>query len=332
MNTSSPRQGVTVSVPGKIMLAGEYSVLTKGRSLSATVDAFLTMDISDRIEDSIEVQSNLWPQPIQLNFNKNPEPLFDSLQSAAKQHDISRALVQVRSHLSVAYGLGSSSAVRLAAHLGLLAFAKQSIQFPPDLLWSSAREAWRLQREQQGFASGYDLVTQLHGGYLEWRPDYECWPGAIRSLSLDWLHDWVHPYAGGQGAPTEKVGGSVRGWLDQEGLWPELLQRNECLIDAFLAQEGEALIAANQTHRQLFQKAPFYPASLYKGLASLSGFDRSWSFKTTGAGGEDAILILGHRSNLTGVDAALNRQGWKRLSSSWTTQPSQVKWKDSLHD
>lgn len=330
MKPSAPRHAVTVAVPGKIMLAGEYAILRGGQSLSASVDAHLTLDVS--AADDFRVRSDLWPEEIRLDRAKTQEPLLDSLQFCARHYDIQHALIEVRSQLAPSFGLGSSSAVRLAAHLGLLAFAEQRTTFSKARLWSVARDAWQLQRAQQGFASGYDLVTQLQGGYLCWQPDYQHWPGALHNQNLPWLNDWVHPYAGGQGAPTAQVGGSVKAWLEEHRLWSDLQTLSDALIAAFLAEESEALLAANRAHRQLFQGAPFYPADLYKGLASLSGFDRSWTFKTTGAGGEDAILLIGHRSDLTGADQELRRLGWHRLMSPWSHQGSQVKWKDSAHD
>lgn len=326
MRECTHSQAVRVSVPGKIMLAGEYAVLQGSRCLSATVGARLTLDVSP--SDLFRVRSNLWPAEIILDERFSAEPLLDSLKANARIHDVPSALVEVRSELDVSYGLGSSSAVRLASHLGLLAYSKQAIEFGPQSLWNAARDEWQLQSKQQGFASGYDLVTQVHGGYLEWQPDYEGWPGSIRPLNIAWLREWVHPYVGGAGASTLKVGGSVCQWLDQHRYWQDLQLRTEALVEAFLNEDLRDLVQANHAHRDLLQKAPFYPQALYKQLASIRGFDRSWTFKTTGAGGEDAILLLGRKDHLTHVDLELRGNGWRPLSRPWSSQGTEIHWKD----
>ncbi|RZA19825.1 MAG: hypothetical protein EOP10_19000 [Proteobacteria bacterium] len=313
-----------VSVPGKIMLAGEYAVLKGGRSLSSAVDAFLTLTIEPSEHVGVWVESNLWPEPRLLTPQPQTEPLLDALQRLLS-HNVR---VSVTSDLDVSYGLGSSSAIRLAAHLATHAFEQNTINLSFDERWTAAREAWHAQKTQQGFASGYDLVTQLQGGYVHWSPDYEQWPGRVQSRDPDWLKEYVHPYIGGEGAPTGKVGGGVRTYLDAGNLWPELLARSEALVTAFAAESLDAVISANQQHRALFVPAPFYPQKIYKLLASLPDFDRSWSFKTTGAGGEDAILLLGPKSCLTEADQTLKQRGWKPLPHTFTALGTRITWKD----
>ncbi|MBC7662087.1 MAG: hypothetical protein H7249_20520 [Chitinophagaceae bacterium] len=320
------KRSLHVSVPGKILLAGEYAILRGGRTLSATVETRLKLEIAPASDFAI--YSDLWSAPLSPSSTSRDEPLLDSVQFAARQHQVTKAHIHVQSDLDVKAGLGSSSAVRLAAHLALAAFAKQTVNLSDDERWDAARAAWRLQKAQQGFASGYDLVTQMQGGFVEWTADYERWPGVVRSLSMDWLNKWVHPYVGGAGAPTKKVGGSVRSWLDEHHMWPDLTLKTEHLIEAILSQNAETILNTIRAHRTLFASAPFYPQALDKSLAQLSGFDRSWTFKTTGAGGEDAILLIGPRSLLAEPDQALKNRGWSRLKSSWSTQGSLVSWKD----
>lgn len=309
-----------VEVPGKIMLAGEYAVLKGARSLSAAVDAYLHLEIEPSENEGVWVESNLWPEPKLLTPAPHNEPLLDSLQKLGSHN----ARVRVRSELDLSFGLGSSSAVRLAAHLGVQAFARKNPQLSYDDRQDAAREAWHRQRAEQGFASGYDLVTQLHGGLVLWQPDYENWPGSLRSHYPAWLSDFVHPYVGGKGAPTASVGGGVKAYLESEGLWPRLIAESEALIDAFWDFSPEKIFHAVSAHRALFEKAPFYPENLRNLLASLRDFDRSWSFKTTGAGGEDAILLLGPRSSLGEADEALRRAGWRPLPHAFTERGARV--------
>jgi hypothetical protein len=324
MPPEGAKRAVKVRVPGKIMLAGEYAVLSGGYALASAVDAFLSLNLESTAESGVWVASNLWPTPRRLTAQRQGEPLLDSLQDLQS----SSAHVSVASDLNVAHGLGSSSAVRLAAHLAIDAFEKQKTDLSSIERWNAARAAWQAQKIQQGFASGYDFVTQLQGGCVLWAPDFERWPGRVDPYDLDWLKDHVHPYVGGKGAPTGIVGGSIRSYLDEGNLWPKLLSASNTLVGAFTSRSLDAVIAANSRHRALFEPAPFYPQKIYKLLASLPEFDRSWSFKTTGAGGEDAILLLGVKAKLAEADRALRQEGWTPLLHSFTTQGASIRWGD----
>ena len=327
MREVSLQRSVTASIPGKIMLAGEYAILKGGTSLSAAVDARLHVTVAPTLANAFSIHSDLWPEERELPAEPATEPLLDSLQFLARVHELHGARITVTSDLPISYGLGSSSAVRLASHLAVQAFCEQKIELSQEEIWRAARDAWRLQESQQGFASGYDFVTQVVGGFIEWTANYDSWPGTVRSLDLGWLTDWVHPYGGGVGAPTTRIGGGVRQWLESFLLWPELQRRTSDLIGALLAQNSEAIFASVAAHSNLLRPGPFYPDALYKTLASLPGYGRSWSFKTTGAGGEDAILLLGHRSDLFEADRELRRNAWQALAQPWTEVGSQITWK-----
>ncbi len=323
MENSTRLDAVRVTIPGKIFVAGEYAVLRGETSLSASIGARLAVTVERQDTDRLIVHSSLWPEPRNVDTAAADEPLIQSLKFLRERHGIRGATITVESELSVAYGLGSSSAVRLGVHLGFAALYHQTLALDDSQRWLAAREAWRLQAELQGFASGYDFVTQLEGGYLEWQPDFENWPGPVKQLDINWLKNFVHPYAGGQGAPTATVGGGVRRWLDENpARWTELETKTRDLVAAFLSQNIEQTVQANEKHATFFRQAPFYPTGLYNLLARLPEFGRSWTFKTTGAGGEDAILLIGPRSELTLADSALRRQGWRPLPWSWTNEGS----------
>ncbi len=328
MHSEFQSSELSVSVPGKIMIAGEYAVLRGGSSLSAAVDAWLTLSIKPNSLGRPRVFSELWHEAKLLNpdlSRPEPEPLLDSLR------DLQRAAVDVsvRSELQVAFGLGSSSAVRLAGEIGSFAYRNSIRELSPELVWSSAQTAWLRQKELQGFASGYDLVTQASGGTVLWSPDYSSWPGSVSKRSSQWLSQYIHPYVGGRGAPTTQVGGSVRQYLEEQRLWSELMACNENFIRALDSERLIDVIHANIAHRSLFEDAPFYPSALRNLLASQANFDRSWSFKTTGAGGEDAILLIGSASEIRTADEVLRNQGWYPLPHSFTDRGSHMSWKDS---
>jgi mevalonate kinase len=309
-------------IPGKIMLCGEYAVLQGATSLAATVDSWLTVSIED--DPQRLVSSDLWPHRIQLDKADSDhvqrEPLLQSsLLAAPKDHGFH---VHVASDLAVEHGLGSSSALRLGVHLGFRAWQKQPLPLSEAEAWSAAEQAWQEQLQQQSFASGYDTVVQLTGGLVRWTPSAH-WPGTIQKYDAECLSRWVHPYVGGQGAPTAKVGGSMRQWLTRTGTWDQLRSASEDLREEMEAVflhgklSTQDLFQANARHRSFFQNGPGFPSALYNLLASLPGFDRSWTFKTTGAGGEDAILLIGEDCELMGVKKALSYHGWYPLGLGW---------------
>ena len=62
------------------------------------------------------------------------------------------------------------------------------------------------------------------------------------------------------------------------------------------------------------------PRTLLPALHNLSGLDRQWSWKTSGAGGEDALLVIGHQQDIAAATACLAELGWQRFAYSVTAQ------------
>jgi hypothetical protein len=340
---------VTASAPGKIMLAGEYAVLLGGRTLAVTIDRRLTVTAERRGEgEGIRIASNLWPEPRTLaraavddpdgpRKGANPaaaDPLTAAVAFAARHYGLTDLGVTVASDLAVHYGVGSSSALRLSVILALGELAPAEIRLPR---LDAARYAWLLQREAQSFASGYDVATQLVGGLVEFRnpavrrpmlagpsPDNaDQWPVEItrHERLLEPARELVHPFVGGRGAPTGKVLGETLAWLGQAGRVEALGAASEELVEAFhgaFAARFDAyaqarLIAAVAQHRQIFAGSPHDPTGLHAALSRLPDFDETWTFKTTGAGGEDAILLVGEPSAVAVATDTLYRMGWDRL-------------------
>lgn len=308
------------------MLAGEYAVLAGGRCLAVTIDRWLAVGVSARREPGVRVSSDLWPAAYELSQLTADacarEPLLQTLFAYGDEHPLSELAVEVRSNLDVKSGFGSSSAVRLATLLALDAYFKGS---HPAAVMPRAHQVWQLQKAQQGFASGYDVLTQASGGLILWRPDYASWPGKVERLPLAPLDAWVQVWVGGAGAPTTAVGGSVRQHLAQDGRAAALRSCSEQLVDGLLAllQEGQpralhTVLDANKKHREILAAAPHYPRSLLAVLSALPGCDAEWTFKTSGAGGEDALLLIGPAAQLGAPAQRLEALGWRRLEGAFT--------------
>ena len=64
--------------------------------------------------------------------------------------------------------------------------------------------------------------------------------------------------------------------------------------------------------RTFISESPANPKRLLKGCEDLPGIDESWSIKTTGAGGEDALLVIGHKTDR--IAQFLEKKAWNKLS------------------
>lgn len=200
-----------------------------------------------------------------------------------------------------------------------------------DATWGAARLAVALQREAQGGASGYDVATQLVGGLVSFTgsDDLSMWPGRIHAFegaSLARLAQLVHVYVGGAGSATAPIMRTTRAWLAAQGVWDAFIERSDELvarfIDATAAPNDDLVLKrlyhACASHRALLRSSPSYPRVLEGAMLELPGLDERFTWKTTGAGGEDAIILIGPASELAGADEALRALGRRPLDCMFT--------------
>ncbi|MCX6130084.1 MAG: hypothetical protein NTX25_13595 [Proteobacteria bacterium] len=324
-----------VRVPGKILLAGEYAVLEAHPALSLAIDRFLEVTLEKRSQDGWLIHSNLWQKSIELRQESAEqiarEPLLQVAAFAAQHYGLSNISCHVQSELDIRYGLGSSSAVRLAVLMAAHSLAKSASQWNEAQRIELARVSWQMQLEQQAFASGYDVLTQTLGGLLLWTPDYSYWPGTqLSRLPADKLSPWLSIMVGGKGAPTRTVGQSVRQALHEQNLESAFINASNHLVNAWiklvtLGLEGlSPLIKAIAQHRQILAQTPYFPGDLFNKLATLPGFDKSWSLKTSGAGGEDALLLVGAAADREAARKFLAGEGWFELSCTWNAHGAEL--------
>lgn len=324
---------VSVRVPGKVMLCGEYSVLSGGRALAATLDRHLAVRVRPKSGlGGAYVASDIWDQPrfVAKHTGDTGEPLLDAVAHGMKLFDVQDFEIRIDSELDIKFGFGSSSALRLGVLLALdemARFAKGEPQIRPrQELEPLAREAFLLQKKAQSKASGYDVATQLVGGLVEFEmsADDSSWTKHVSicdALAQQNLHKLVHLFGGGAGAPTTPIVTSTLTWLEEQGLTSALAQANDEIRQALL--EGlkhpreldtlKKLFRAVRAQRKIFDHAPSFPKTLAKALEDLPGCDESWSFKTTGAGGEDALLLFGPPQALIPIESTLKTAGWYRI-------------------
>jgi mevalonate kinase len=260
--------------------------------------------------------------------------------AALQEYSLPGLDLKVRSAIRTRDGFGSSSALCLGTMLAASFLAtgagQNDIPAPLRALLPAAKKAYELQKQAQGFASGYDIATQLVGGLVLFSQREDApWPFMLERLPHETaarIPGLISLYTGGRGAPTTTVGGKTAPWLRERFGIAAVVEASADLVKGFLdllgnepAQRSADIWAqffvALQAHRQLFIDAPAYPRGLFSALSSLPGFDRRWSAKPSGAGGEDALLLMGKSpDDLLQADALLQQHGWSRCAYSLADQ------------
>ncbi|MEZ4741887.1 MAG: hypothetical protein R3B45_05480 [Bdellovibrionota bacterium] len=334
------------------MLAGEYSVLFGGKTLSSTVSGKIHIEARTKSDTQMDIpqcwriDSDLWREEAYLN-SADTETAFDfcplkqSTMFARDFYQVQQGEVKVRSELDTSYGMGTSSAIRLGVIAGIKALSSsknqksdktKSTAYPDNRKpntkdWTVAHQALTLQRKGQTLASGYDIATQLIGGLVQlsflnpasYEP-YYCSEEPTTPQSYEGLNELVHVYVGGSGAPTTKTVKETITWIDTKKIAEQIVSSSNTLISDFIEsfnrpsyENQSRLYQAIYRNRQLFYHSPHFPRKIADTLRSVNGCDHTWSFKTTGAGGEDAILLIGKKSSITLAHEKMLQLGWKPM-------------------
>ena len=341
-----------VSIPAKVMLFGEYSVLSGGEALSITPKLKMEVGVdaipSPHDPACLHLVSDLWPRILSLSLEelrsdsdleKSPLLFEKTAVSAFRFINPERhrnIKISVRSGWEVKDGMGSSSALRLGVWFGLCGLSKPSpVIVASQGLSAGDPESVRIlrmirdeQENDQGFASGYDLATQFLGGLVRFSQGTYDWPGVFvrEDVALSLLEDYVHIFRGGAGAPTTRTGFSHMKWLRNYGVsdhWNLVQQNGVDRLLAFLASGGDlllfpAVMAAFRGYQNLASQSPVFPGRIGALLSAIPGQGRHWSWKTTGAGGEDALFVFGKARDCQDAFRLLSSEGWTRLGSGFS--------------
>lgn len=332
MLENSKQISVRVTVPAKIMIAGEYAVMEGFSSLSMALDKTLTVVVTESTKESCQVSSSLWQKPFIFNdiyqLKDQYSVLLSTLYYALKDKEFNHFDFKISSNFCVSSGFGSSSALRLAVLFAFDLYLKATKNLSPSLSgedsWRLAEKAFMLQKEYQTKASGYDILTQKVGGLVSYKPQESCWPKGWSRINLDKrsLKKYLHIFIGGKGAPTKNLLNKTDKWLEEKDLKREFFKLSEelCLsFGNFFSQDSDSsykeLIETVSQHRKFMAKSPYSLSSLEESIKNIPGFDTKWTYKTSGAGGEDALLFFGLDEDLGEVTKCLQFSGW--CEESW---------------
>lgn len=326
----------TTYVPGKVMLSGEYGVLFGEKALASSLSQGLSISVKKNMgtHKGFEVKSPIWEKPIHVLNSENilafkNNPFCETVAFAMNFFGLDQGVVSIDSSIEITHGVGTSSAIRLGTLIAFRQIGEKNTEIS-DL--ELAKIALQLQRNSQSQASGYDILTQLHGGIVEMLPssDIKTWPKELfkyPKTSMENLNRFVHIFVGGRGAPTEHVMKKTLSWLEHQNLMAQMLEVTCSLTNAFselLKNPASEHISSVITHmgkqRALFEPSPCYPSDLSQKLKKINGCDRKWSFKTTGAGGEDALLVFAPAEELEPIITLLAQENWIPMPYHFDTQ------------
>ncbi len=316
---------IATRIPGKIMLSGEYVVLRGEPCLAATVSETMTVTVRSAAI-GFTVRSDLWSEEecfTDATIHVPTNPFSQAVCLAAREFGLAGADVHADAGIALTAGFGSSSALRLGVIFGLYALAYDELPDPAKQ-WELARLALALQRDQQRWASGYDFATQLHGGLVRLSFKDQHWPGACMALELGRC-DWLHIMIGPTGNKTALTVDETMTWLCDRERWSKLVIAMNELTEEWSKLFGQysdhglkRLIHCVAAARLALKGSPAFPSELVAILEQVEGCDESWSFKTSGAGGQDALILVGAAEAVAPARIALDQFGWRLAPQSLT--------------
>ena len=274
---------VAASAPGKLMLFGEYAVLEGHRALAMCVDRRIRCEVrrgGDRLalsaagvfEPPIDLPSEVLASP------DCPDPRLALLWPILRTHLDGGAELRFEATFPPTWGLGSSSASTLAAAAALAGV-------------SAARfvEARDAQRALQGAASGYDVATQLLGGYVAYRDGDPAEMAPVKpGASPDWIVTW-------SGAKA-KTGGMIRRVRERHPVGSPVYGAIGALaesgIDLLRAGDLRGLGDALNVGQAQLVSLGAVPDRLGQRVRALQGSAGVLGARMSGAGGGDCVLIL----------------------------------------
>lgn len=153
---------IRISVPAKVHLLGEHSVVYGKAAFLAAIDKRISVTImSSKIKKIVGVQG----------YTKEIKQLLEVLEEEVKKitkAKISPYSIEINSQIPVRFGLGSSAALSAALTAALLSFMK--IPWNNKIIFDIAYEG---EKFFHGNPSGGDLAIVIEGGFLWFRKDFE---------------------------------------------------------------------------------------------------------------------------------------------------------------
>jgi mevalonate kinase len=177
------------------MLFGEHAVLRGGQAIVAAIDCRLSVTLTPRSDEIIEVQSSLGRATTtiyDLTFGSHFRFVEEAFRLVQRQLK-SGASVTITSRIDPTVGLASSASVTVALLTALMTWLDGSYD-RKQLLHNSCTVI----RNVQGYGSGADAASIIYGGVISYHADTACVAQLTTDLPLVLVYS-------GKKTPTPEV-------------------------------------------------------------------------------------------------------------------------------
>lgn len=299
------------SAPGSLMLLGEYAVLYGKHAIVCSVDKRITVTLSPREDERIEIESTLHGQYAtdiaQLAIEKPFQFVLGTLKHY--QAKLKRGChISITSDFSDQIGFGSSAAVTVAT-LAVLTNWLGIRLMPLDMV----RQGRNIIREVQGLGSGADIAASVYGGMVA----YQSHPLTVEKFLT--TPPLTVLYSGFKTPTVEAVSHVEQHFADYPAIFKQLTASiGQCAQDAMLyARKGEwrALGAIMNMQQGMMESLGVSTPILREMVDDLRKQADVRGAKISGAGLGDCVVGLGELpadytyAGLQRIPVAISSQG-----------------------
>jgi mevalonate kinase len=296
------------------MLLGEYAVLEGHSALAMCLDRRIACE-AELIPNSqrLRIESEqVFPVPFDLDMStlSHADPpaaelrlLWPVLRAHAPK--VGGLSLRFDANFPPTWGLGSSSASTLAAAGALRALSGEAA------VGSSVfREVHSAQRSLQGAASGYDVATQLLGGYVVFSDDVFPAMERVEPPSSSTLH-WVVAWTGRKADTGDMIRDVGSRFPVGHPIYAEIGALTSRGVESLRGGDLEALGQALSEGHALLGTLGAVPQDLADRIQTLQDSSDVFGARLSGAGGGDCILVLA--SDREGAIRTCEKQGFEVL-------------------
>jgi len=280
------------SAPGSLMLLGEYAVLHGKHALVCAVDKRITVTLTPRVDDQIQIHSALGQYAARLSELTVEKP-FQFVLGALKHYQprLRRGCdIKIEAGFSDKIGLGSSAAVTIATLATLITWLDIRIS-PLEMV----RQGRNIVRQIQGIGSGADIAASVYGGMVS----YQAHPLAAEKIAM--THPLTLLYSGFK-TPTAEAIQRVQQYFSAH---PQLFRHISNSI-------GQCALEGIQLVRKEDWKSLGHIMNIQQGMMEAIGVNlpilndlildlrqqkNIWGAKISGSGLGDCVIGLGEMSD-----------------------------------
>lgn len=229
---------IKVSVPGSIMLLGEYAVLHGGNALVCAVEQRIYVQLTPRADDQIELISSLGTHKTKLTQLEITSP-FQFVLAIFKKYQKQLqygCTLTIQSEFSAQLGLASSAAVTVATLAAVVKWLQ--ISHTSSQLIRLARS---IVQEVQGLGSGADVAACVLGGIIAYRQQ----PLIAEKINVVCPLNFI--YSGSKTPTVTAVNQVETFFANYPKLYKQLLRAiDECTQHGVIALKNKNLLALGQ--------------------------------------------------------------------------------------